>query len=374
MFTSPPAYGHLYPMMPLAMACAEAGHDVTVATGAPFLDRLPLPTVPSLPDGMRFRDLQARTRADHPDHDTSTLEGLLQFGGFMFGQTMARAVTPMLLDAFGRIKPDLVVYECNDVGAPVAADLLGIRAMAYGVGAATEVFQRWHRIAVQDQRDRWQGREPGDLASYPGGYLDPVPDALYGDWPMPPNRIPVRTTSWSQPAPLPAMLAGAASRPRVYVTLGTVVYGAVDVLRRAVLETAAHDVDVVVAVGPEGDPAALGELPGNVHLERYVPQDLVLRKVDLVVHHGGVGTVLGTLARGLPQLLLPQGADQPMMAELVTRCGAGRALTNDEQAPGAIGAAVGALLGDGPERAMAARFAGEIAALPAPADVVDLLG
>jgi aminopeptidase N len=39
-----PAYGHLYPLLPLAQACQAAGHDVVVATGPPFLDRLPVPT------------------------------------------------------------------------------------------------------------------------------------------------------------------------------------------------------------------------------------------------------------------------------------------------------------------------------------------
>ena len=50
-----PGYGHVYPVMPLALACAAAGHDVVIATGAPFLQRLPLPTVNQLPDGV---DLQ----------------------------------------------------------------------------------------------------------------------------------------------------------------------------------------------------------------------------------------------------------------------------------------------------------------------------
>ena len=36
-------------MMPLALAAAEAGHDVQIATGEPFLDRLPLPTFPPTP-------------------------------------------------------------------------------------------------------------------------------------------------------------------------------------------------------------------------------------------------------------------------------------------------------------------------------------
>ena len=156
---------------------------------------------------------------------------------------------------------------------------------------------------------------------------------------------------------------------RVYVTLGTVSFGAVEVLRRAVLETAAHDVDVLVAVGPEGDPALLGELPANVQVERFVPQAEVLRQVDLVVHHGGAGTMLGVLADGLPQLLLPQGADQPFNAVAIERAARVARCTNDAQVPGAIEAAVGALLAEGPERLAAKRIAEEIAAMPSPDEI-----
>jgi MGT family glycosyltransferase len=157
----------------------------------------------------------------------------------------------------------------------------------------------------------------------------------------------------------------------VYLTLGTVAFGAVEVLRRAVTEISALDVDVLVAVGPEADPAALGAVADNVHVERFVAQAQVLDLVDLVVHHGGYGTVLGALAAGLPQVILPQGADQFHNARSLAELGAARALTADQQVPDAIGAAVDALLQkDAPERAVIAGLQDEIAAQPAPADVV----
>ena len=372
-FSSPPSYGHIYPFLPLALGCANLGHDVAVATAEPFLGRLPLPTVRSMPEGTTMQELHDLTLRNHPELQTWTVEGRYQFGGRLFGETLPRVVAPTLIEEFSRDKPDLVVYECCDIGAAVAADVLGVRAVAYGVGAATDMFRTWHRAAVADQRDLWRGQEPSDLASYPAGYLDPVPESLYGGLPLPPNRIAVRATAWSEPAPLPAVLRET-SRRRVYVTLGTMSFGAVDVFRRAILETAAHDVDVVVAAGPKGDPALLGELPGNVHVARFLPQPEVLARVDVIVHHGGAGTVLGALEHGVPQLVLPQGADQPFNAELVARAGAGRALTNDEQVPGAIGAAVDALLADGPERETARRFAWEMAALPGPAELAAGLG
>ncbi len=174
-------------------------------------------------------------------------------------------------------------------------------------------------------------------------------------------------------AEVPAWLTATRTRPRVYLTLGTVSFGAVEVLSRAVAEIAAFDVDVLVTVGPEGEPAALGEAPDNVYVERFVAQSAVLPLVDLIVHHGGTGTVLSALEVGLPQLLLPQGADQFVNAEILTAAGAARALPNDAQLPGAIGEAVQELLGNAPERQAATRLRDEIAAMPSPGEVVPAL-
>jgi UDP:flavonoid glycosyltransferase YjiC (YdhE family) len=93
-------------------------------------------------------------------------------------------------------------------------------------------------------------------------------------------------------AEVPPWLRTTHTRPRVYLRLGTVSFGAIEVLSRAVAEIAALDVDVPVTVGPEGEPAALGEVQDNVYVERFVAQSAVLPLIDLIVHHGGTGTVL----------------------------------------------------------------------------------
>jgi hypothetical protein len=49
MFASLGAYGHLYPMMPLALAFADAGHEAVIASGPPFLGRLPRRPFPGTP-------------------------------------------------------------------------------------------------------------------------------------------------------------------------------------------------------------------------------------------------------------------------------------------------------------------------------------
>ena len=192
------------------------------------------------------------------------------------------------------------------------------------------------------QRNRTPPEADGILAAL----INPAPPTLRQPSAGETMTVPIRSVAYNEAgAEVPAWLTATPTRPRVYLTLGTVSFGAVEVLGRAIAEIAALAVDMLVTVGPEGDPASLGEVPDNVHVERFVAQSAVLPLIDLIVHHGGTGTVLSALEVGLPQLLLPQGADQFINAEILTAAGAARALPNDAQLPAAIGEAVQKLLG-----------------------------
>jgi UDP:flavonoid glycosyltransferase YjiC (YdhE family) len=371
MFASLGAYGHLYPMMPLAIACADAGQEVLIATGKPFLERLPVPTVTGYPETLELDWAIEETRRRHPD-----LHGG-QLSMAMFADVTAEQVTPTMITQCGRILPDLVIFEGMDTGAGVAASVLGIPAAAYAIGLASFVYSSLHPATVGYQRKAWLQRDrtpPERDGLLAAALINPAPPMLRRTDGTPAPMIPIRSVAYNESGPaVPAWLTARRTRARIYLTLGTVSFGAVEVLSRAISEIAPLDVDILVAVGPEGEPAALGELPDNVHVERFVAQSDVLPLVDLIVHHGGTGTVLGALEAGLPQLLLPQGADQFINAEMLTTAGAVRALTNEAQQPGAIGEAVQALLGDCPERQVAARLRDEIAAMPAPDEVVPAL-
>ena len=126
---------------------------------------------------------------------------------------------------------------------------------------------------------------------------------------------------------------------------------------------------VLVTVGPAGDPDAFGAQPDHVHVERYVPQTRVLRHCSVVVSHAGSGTFLATLAQGVPQLCLPQAADQFLNADACRRSGVGLALDPEEATGPAIGNSVARLLAEHSFRDRAAVRAAEIAAMPDPAEV-----
>jgi hypothetical protein len=261
------AYGHLYPMMPLALACADAGHEVTVSVGEPFLGRLPLPTVPCYPPEHNLDSAMEETRRRHPEAHG------VDFSRAMFADVTAGEVILTLIEHCTADRPDLIIFEGMNSGAGVTAHVLGIPAAAYSISLGGPIFYPMlHQATVGYQRDAWlqRGQTPAGGGLLAAALIDPVPPMLRNPAlpagmpprPTPPQgertfrTIQIRPVAYSEDvAELPTWLTGERTRPRVYITLGTVAFGAVEVLARAVRETAALDVDVLVAVGPTAEPA-----------------------------------------------------------------------------------------------------------------------
>ena len=122
------AYGHLFPMLPLAIACRDAGHDVVVATGAPFLDRLPVRTVPGLPAEVDLAWAEQEVRRRHPD--LHGFEATLA----MFGDVTAGATTATMLEVLVAERADLLVTEPLHLGAAIAGDLLDVPTLVFAIG------------------------------------------------------------------------------------------------------------------------------------------------------------------------------------------------------------------------------------------------
>jgi hypothetical protein len=140
-------------MMPLALACADAGHEAVIATGPPFLGRLPLPTVPGYPPQLELDWAIQETRRRHPDlHDQD-------FSMAMFADVTAEFAAPTMIEQCERFRPDLVVYEAMFTGTGVAASTLGVPALAYAIALATFVYRPLHASTVGYQRDTWLQRD-----------------------------------------------------------------------------------------------------------------------------------------------------------------------------------------------------------------------
>jgi MGT family glycosyltransferase len=123
-------------------------------------------------------------------------------------------------------------------------------------------------------------------------------------------------------------------------------------------------INLIVTVGRDCDPAALGPQPATVHVERYIPQTLLFPHCDLALSHGGHNTVLAAVAAGLPQVLIPIVADQPDNARRSAQLGLGRVIGLTDVTPEAVREAVWAVLGDPQYRTHARRLRAEMEALP----------
>jgi UDP:flavonoid glycosyltransferase YjiC (YdhE family) len=116
------------------------------------------------------------------------------------------------------------------------------------------------------------------------------------------------------------------------------------------------------------DPAALGTVPGNVYLERFLPQSHVLPLAAAAIGHGGSGSTLAALAHGVPMVLLPMGADQFQVAARSASAGSAIVVRPHEANAVTVHRALHTVLGDESYRNAARAVQDEITAMPTPAD------
>ncbi|SEF29405.1 Glycosyltransferase family 28 C-terminal domain-containing protein [Amycolatopsis pretoriensis] len=293
--------GHTYPMVPLAVAARDVGHEVHFAAGehvhAP-LDRLGLNP---------FRPADS------------------------FYEIYAEDLEPDLK----RLRPDLVVHGWGVPEVAVAAERAGIPALWHGFG---RLFPDGIGLV----------RPAGET------HLDICPPSLQDkDFLATADRIALRPVPFAEP--------GDFRGPLIYLTLGTA-FGTPEVLETAIEGLAALGTPIVVATG--GVP--LRAQPAHVTARAWIPQAAAIAQAELVVHHGGSGTTLSALAAGVPQLVLPQGADQFANAEALVAVGAGVRLLPGELSADAVAEQARKAYSC---REAAQAVAAEIAAMPSPDEV-----
>jgi MGT family glycosyltransferase len=280
------------------------------------------------------------------------------------------ATPPMVVDLLreaAAFDPDVMIHEPAELAAPLVAALRNTPCVAHSWGPAVPAGIL---SAAETRLARLWSAHGLDIPAYAGlfsgGYLDICPPSVQfvptdhiARWqPIRPGLYSGETSGapasrWNTPDP----------RPLVYVTLGTVTSNAA--AQQAAIDGAlACGARVLVTVGPQGDPAALDPRTSAATVERWVPQSMVLQHADLVVSHAGSGSFLGALAAGIPQLCLPQAADQFRNADAVTRSGTGKTLKPGEATVTAVNGAIQALLHDPAARAAARVVAAEITAMP----------
>ncbi|BBX01627.1 glycosyl transferase [Mycolicibacterium moriokaense] len=137
-------------------------------------------------------------------------------------------------------------------------------------------------------------------------------------------------------------------RPVVHVTQGTIDNADLGRLIEPTIEALGGEDVVVVATTGGRDVSQLKvPLPANTYVAEYIPHDLLLSKVDVMVTNGGYGAVQRALSMGVPLVVAGNTEDKPEVAARVGWTGAGINLKTGTPRPGAIRGAVRKVLADG---------------------------
>lgn len=357
LITAAPFLGHVNTVMPLALAAARAGHDVIVATGPDLADHVARAGLAIWPVG------PSNSQSGMP----RSLDDFWLTGDSRAGELLQRSA---------EWRPDVVVSEELELGGPVVAGHYGSDLVVHGLGIDAAGDLGPHAPAI-DAVGRARGVPQLATRLRTATYVSICPPRLRPSMQLPRPVVALRPSLAESAigARLPASLDALPYSETVHLTLGTVFHRRrPDVLTTALAGLQRLALNVIVTTGPDVDPDELGPQPEHVLVERYLPHALLLPRCTAVVSQGGAGVMLGALAQGLPQLVLPQGADQFLNAAAVERVGAGLALQPDAVTSAAVEAAVDRLLHGAAYGKAARSVQAEIAAMPDADAAVTTLG
>ncbi|MEU6263361.1 nucleotide disphospho-sugar-binding domain-containing protein [Saccharopolyspora shandongensis] len=352
-----PLLGHLLPLLPLAQALRDAGHEVLAASAEDGLSaRGNGIDVEDVAPGFRFGRIARGIMLRHPLLARAELagDGGLRTVSRLFGEVNDQIADGVVALA-DRWQPHLVIHEPLAAAGALAAARLGIPAVLHEntFFDGPEVFGATRMAAP--------------LARHGVAALPPVaatltiaPPSVVGAR----DGLPMRCEPFSGEGEVPDWLAEKPERPRILVSRSTVNGPGASPMPAVVAAAAEVDAEIVL-VRPDAK-AASRALPENVRTVDWVPINAILPTCAAVVHHGGAGSVFGAFAAGLPQLVTPGPGDRKFNAERLAARGAGLAVP----AKRITAADLTRLITDEAMKEAAAEVREEMQAMPAPADLI----
>lgn len=381
-FSTLPASGHFHPLVPLARALKSAGHQVAFASAATFRESverlgfefLAAGSTPFGPPGMDPSQVQARQR--------EMMRTVLD------PQAMAAHVSRLFLgehvqqrakEVVGVLegwKPDLLVRDGTDFAACAAAERLGIPHASVQVGGG-DLTRSPMAAMIGERLDALRsavGLPTGDGLAMPKRYLNLAfaPRRFFDDLGPTTQYLQLAVFDQSGAETIPEWMNGV-NGPLAYASLGTVFNKDRELLQTLIESFRELPLEVLVTVGRDVDPATLRTSPPKVHVERYVPQSLVLPRCSVAVLHGGYNSTLSGIAAGVPMVMVPVAADQPMNARRCAAMGLGRVVPAVELSAPELRDAVNGVLADPSFRKNVQELRDEAAAQPPMEHAVALL-
>ena len=156
----------------------------------------------------------------------------------------------------------------------------------------------------------------------------------------------------------------------VYLSLGSLGSGDVDLMNRLIGFLAETPYRYVVSMGPQHEAIRLAD---NMTGAEFLPQPAILDHVDLVITHGGNNTVTEALHFGKPMIVLPLFWDQYDNAQRVAERGFGVRLAPYDVDGATLRGAVDRLLADEAVRRRASATGDRLRRNPGPLPAAELI-
>ena len=371
LFTFTGGMGHVNPLIPIAQATKAAGHIVAFGCNPAMVGMMKALgfTTFTMGSGTSGPPERLPLRAlDMKREEQEFLDRFVRRG------TQYRI--PLTIALCNQWHPDILVCDETDFGSMIAAEHLQLPYVTVLV-IATGSFIRKEVISQTLNALRATYNLPPDhelhmlsryliLSPFPPSYRDPaspLPTTAYS------FRSPMTTKSY-----LPQWSSVLPEAPTLYFTLGTIFnMESGDLFMRVLAGLQMLSMNVIVTVGRHLDPEEFGVQPPHIHMKQFIPQALILPHCHVTISHGGSGSVMGALTYGLPSVLLPMGADQPLNANRCQALGVAQVLDALTATPTMVRDAVLATLTKPNYRQAAKRLQAEIATLPEVTTTIPLL-
>lgn len=339
------AHGHVNPNLPVMTELVARGHRVSYTCPERFAPAVassgatPLVVASGVPDESRGEQW--------PDAGVPAMR--------IFSDE-ARGVYPQITDALAADRPDAVLYDGSGWAGQAYARVHGLPTLALYPhivawdGYDEEMAGAWSfldepdGVAWRSAFDTWLDDVGAGVASH--AFLNhPQRCAVLIPEAMQPHAGRVDRATYTFVGPVldhrPHQEDWPSSeRPLLLVSLGSAYTDRPEFFRAVVEAMRAPGWEAVVAIGRYVDPDALGPVPENVRLERWVPQLAVLSRASAFVTHAGMGGCGEGLFHGVPMVAVPQAVDQFGNADQLVALGVGERLDTADVTPGSLRAAV----------------------------------
>lgn len=356
LFLGFPSSGHVNPTLNLIKALVSRGHDVIY-----YADEKYRPKITSTGAVFRAYPFELDPGEDDTGHrnETDFIEALLKMGlGLM--ELTTRLMT-MILEQIQTEKPDCIMHDSFAYWGKQIACLLKIPAVSsITVAPVTpDVIDRRPEATLQyvlrttreDLQKKYQVNSPREIVDklsfyvrekyglgddfhffdlfISGGDLNLVYTSRFFQFESDCfderyKFIGPSFVSTAQTGDFPFHLPD--EKPLLYISMGTVFNRRLSFYQKCIDLFGDDEYQVVMTIGDKIAVGDLGTIPSNFIARNFVPQLSILARASVFITHGGANSVHESIVYEVPMVVVPQAADQFILAGQVEKFGAGISL------------------------------------------------